>query len=400
MKKSVFWLPAFLLLFAYACQEPLVKSGLDEESVMMKSASVTPQSYIVVLQDNQLDLELSTLKGYDKKQEAMQRASANVLNHAGVVGGIVTHVYGSTLHGFSVMLPPGQLKKLENDPSVRYVEEDQVGILISPAKGRPGGGGGGGTTQPSQSTPWGISRVGGSGDGTGKTAWIIDTGIDFTHPDLNVDKSRSADFTGSRNGALDENGHGTHVAGTIAAIDNTIGVVGVAAGATVVAVRVLDRRGSGSYSGVIAGVDYVASNGKAGDVANMSLGGPVSQALDDAVVAAAATGVKFAIAAGNDGANANNSSPARANGANIYTVSAMDSNDNWASFSNYGNPPVDFCAPGVSILSLWKDGGYNTISGTSMATPHLAGVLLLGVVNNSGFVNGDPDNQPDPIIHR
>jgi subtilisin family serine protease len=198
----------------------------------------------------------------------------------------------------------------------------------------------------------------------------------------------------------DQNGHGTHVAGTVAAIDNDFGVIGVAAGATVVAVRVLDRRGSGSYSGVIAGVDYVAANFASGDAANMSLGGPVSQALDDAVVAAGEAGLKISLAAGNESDDANAHSPARANGNGIYTVSAMDSNDNWAYFSNFNNPPVDFCAPGVAVYSTYKDGGYASLSGTSMAAPHVCGLLLLGNVGTDGTVNGDPDGSPDPIAHR
>ena len=131
----------------------------------------------------------------------------------------------------------------------------------------------------------------------------------------------------------------------------------------------------------------------------MSLGGPVSQAVDDAVSAAAqSSGIKFVLAAGNESDNANNHSPARVNGNNIYTISAMNSSDVWASFSNFGNPPIDYCAPGVSIKSTWKDGGYNTISGTSMAAPHAAGVLLLGSARTSGTVNGDPDGNPDTII--
>ena len=219
--------------------------------------------------------------------------------------------------------------------------------------------------------------------------------------DLNVDASRgfSAFTRGKDAGVDDGNGHGTHVAGTIGAIDNAIGVIGVGAGATVIPVKVLDRRGSGSNSGVIAGLDYVAANGSPGDVANMSLGGGANTPLDDAVKAAASTGIIFALAAGNDSADANGSSPARANGPNIYTISAMDINDNFASFSNYGSP-VDYCAPGVAINSTWKDGGYRSISGTSMACPHAAGVLLVsgGNPSTSGTVNGDPDGSPDPII--
>jgi subtilisin family serine protease len=247
-----------------------------------------------------------------------------------------------------------------------------------------------------QTTPWGITRVGGGINGTFATAWVIDSGIHLTHPDLNVDVARSRSFiTGLT--AADENGHGTHVAGTIAAINNSIGVVGVAPGARVVAVRVLNKRGSGAYSGIIAGVDYVSQNAAPGDVANMSLGGPVSQAVDDAVVAAAAKGIRFVLSAGNDAANANTKSPARVNGANIYTVSAFGQGDVFASFSNFGNPPVDFAEPGVGVLSTWLAGGYNTISGTSMASPHLAGLLLVGPVRTGGTVIGDKDGNPDVI---
>jgi subtilisin family serine protease len=196
----------------------------------------------------------------------------------------------------------------------------------------------------------------------------------------------------------DDNGHGSHVAGTIAAKNNTIGVIGVAAGALVVPVKVLDSRGNGTTSGVISGINYVLANGKAGDVANMSLGGGVSTALDDAVLKASSV-VKFALAAGNETDNASNHSPARVNGPNIYTISAMGTGDLWASFSNYGNPPVDYCAPGVSILSTYKGGGYATLSGTSMATPHVAGLLLLGNIVKNGNVLNDPDGVPDAIAH-
>lgn len=166
------------------------------------------------------------------------------------------------------------------------------------------------------------------------------------------------------------------------------------------AVRVLDRRGSGSTSGVIAGINYVATYGQPGDVANMSLGGGVSQSLDQAVVDAAAGGVRFALAAGNEGDDANNHSPARANGPNVFTISAIDINDTLASWSNYGNPPVDFAEPGVSIKSTWTGSGYNTISGTSMATPHFAGILLwhtTGSVPTDGRINGDRDGNPDYV---
>jgi subtilisin family serine protease len=309
-------------------------------------------------------------------------------------GAQLKHVYTTALRGFAVNASEQGVAHMKaNNPNIEYCEQDQVvtaGQFRSMAA--PGG-----SVQPAQETPWGIARVGGGAAGNFATAWIIDTGIDFTHPDLNVDTARSRTFLGGNSTPADQNGHGTHVAGTIAAKDNTIGVIGVAPGAPVVAVRVLDRRGSGSNSGVIAGVDYVAQNGRPGDVANMSLGGGVSTALDSAVVNAAAGGVRFALAAGNETDNANNHSPGRANGPNVYTVSAFSVGDNWASFSNYGNPPIDYAEPGVSIKSTWLNGGYNTISGTSMATPHLAGLLLAGAVRSGGTVNGDPAAPADTI---
>lgn len=331
------------------------------------------------------------------KKDAVARDKVNERANAAATphGGAVKHTYRNTLRGFSATISAqGVAAMRRNNPNIAYCEQDQVMRIIAPgpvAKGKPGGG----TSQPPQETPYGVTRVNGGVSALGKTAWVIDSGIDLDHPDLTVDTGRSRYFTGRS--ADDENGHGTHVAGTIAALNNSIGVIGVAAGASVVAVRVLDRRGSGSTSGVIAGVDYVGGAGVSGDVANMSLGGGVSQALDDAVIAAAAKGVKFTLAAGNESDNANNHSPARANGTNVYTVSAIDESDRFASFSNFGNPPIDWAEPGVRVLSTYKGGGYATLSGTSMAAPHLAGVLLLGVVRDGGPANNDPDGNPDPI---
>lgn len=315
-------------------------------------------------------------------------------------GGQVKHVYRVAVQGFAANLPAQAIERMQAaNPNIAYCEQDQV-MAAPPIRIEAKPGGGGGSTQPPQETPWGIARVNGGGSGNFGTAWVIDSGIDLTHPDLNVDTARSRSFLGDRTTPQDQNGHGTHVAGTIAARDNTIGVIGVSPGARVVAVRVLDRRGSGSTSGVIAGVDYVAANGQNGDVANMSLGGGVSTTLDNAVINASAGGVKFVLAAGNESDNANNHSPARANGPNVYTVSAFSNGGGFASFSNYGNPPVDWAEPGVAIKSTWLSGGYNTISGTSMAAPHLAGILLAGPVSQSGNVTGDPDGNPDKIGSR
>ena len=316
-------------------------------------------------------------------------------------GGQLKHTYRNAIKGAAVKIPEARKAKLLKNPNVKRFEEDRKFTIIAPKK-KPIQDSNN-SSVPAQETPWGITRVGGTDNGIGKTAWIIDTGIDPNHPDLNVNSQRG--FNAFRSGKQgrstdDRNGHGTHVAGTIAAVNNDIGVVGVAAGATVVPVKVLGSDGSGTTSGVIAGIEHVAANASVGDVANMSLGGGVSPILDDAILKAAGKGIQFVLAAGNESDYVNNHSPARVEGTNIYTVSAMAKGDKWAYFSNFGNPSIDFCAPGVNIKSTWKDGGYHTISGTSMAAPHVSGILLLGDINLDKTVIGDPDGNPDPIAHR
>jgi len=247
--------------------------------------------------------------------------------------------------------------------------------------------------------PWGVAFVGGGINATDKTAWIIDSGIDLNHPDLNVDVARSVSFVKDNPSPTDEYGHGTLVAGIIGAIKgNGIGVVGVAAGTKVVSVRVLDKNGNGTIAGMIAGINYVADKGKPGDVANISFEVGATIALDEAVLAASGKGIKFVIAAGN-GSSTVSGSPARVKGANILTISAMDKNNNLASFSNYGNKIVDYCAPGVEIYSTYLGGGYATMNGTSMAAPHVAGLLLIGSINSNGNVLGVPDGVAEPIAH-
>jgi len=323
---------------------------------------------------------------------AQERASQLAQDHGVALG----YVYEHSIQGFSFRGSAEAAERIAQHRDVAYIEPDGVVTLPSDlveTAGQPGDVG-----PLAQTTPWGITRVGGPGDGTGKTAWVIDTGIDFQHTDLNVDTARSANFARGKS-ADDGNGHGTHVAGTIAAINNAADVVGVAAGATVIAVRVLDNSGSGTISGVIAGVDHVAANGKSGEVANMSLGGSLNNSLNNAVINAAGKGVKFAVAAGNSGADAKNFSPASANHTNISTVSAIGQNDCLASFSNFGTP-VDVAAPGVGVLSTRNGGGTTTFSGTSMASPHVAGLLLLGALHFDGTACGDPDGDPDGIGHR
>ena len=396
MKKLLSKLFAFVVVIfvANSCNEGLLTEQ-QEEALELKSVNQALKSYIITLNDAGLNEELPQLKGYVQRENAILQASSRILNRSGV-SGEVEHLYSTAIIGFSVKLPPAQVDKLQNDPAVVRIEEDKIMTLIEPSSVSLSGD----LEAQSESTPYGIKRVNGGASYTGnKVAWIIDTGIDLDHPDLNVDTSRGAYFVGrGTSSSNDDNGHGTHVAGTIAAIGgNGIGVVGVAAGAVVIPIKVLDRNGSGTLSGVIDGVDHVAANAAAGDVANMSLGGGVSTTLDNAVKNAAANGIYFSLAAGNESDDANNHSPARANGTNIYTISAMDKYDNFASFSNYNNPPVDYCEPGVSVYSTYKDGGYATASGTSMAAPHMAGILLWGAATTNGNVKGDPDGNADPI---
>lgn len=357
----------------------------DDPTLFQKLAAEQaqiPGRYIVVLRDAERNVPAV----------ASEMAQAHGLS--------IGHTYRFSIKGFSAVIPEARLNILRGDSRIAYIEQDRAISVGKPAD-KPGKKPPKEDPREPQVTPWGINRVGGTGNGVGRTAWIIDTGIDLDHPDLNVDVGRSVNFVSRGKKTPDDgNGHGTHVAGTIAAIDDEWDVVGVAAGATVIAVRVLDRSGSGSYSDVIAGVDYVAANAAAGDVANMSLTGPASPAMDDAVKAAAAKGIFFSLAAGNYGSDANGYSPARANGANILTISATDISDYFASFSNWGNPPVDYAAPGVSILSTKKGGGTTTMSGTSMAAPHVAGLLLLGSIHTDGYALNDPDGQADPIAHR
>jgi hypothetical protein len=295
-----------------------------------------------------------------------------VQNLEAIHGFRADHVYSASLRGFAARLTAWQIDALENDPLVDYVEADGT-MTISV-----------------QLIPWGITRIdadlsttlagNGSGAITNVNAYIIDTGIDRSHADLNV--VDHVNFAGGPN--KDCNGHGTHVSGTVAAKDDTADVVGVAPGAPLTGVKVLGCGGSGTTSGVIKGIDWVTANAVKPAIANMSLGGGASKSLDDAVIRSADRGVFYSIAAGNSGANACNYSPARAGTHNgVMTTAATDSIDKEASWSNYGNC-VDIWAPGVSILSTRKGGGTTTMSGTSMAAPHVGGTGALYLSSHTG----------------
>ncbi|MFJ9005366.1 S8 family peptidase [Streptomyces canus] len=283
-------------------------------------------------------------------------------------GGTVRKTFGSALNGYTATLSATEARRLAADPSVASVEQNQTVHLAD-------------TTQ--SSAPWGLDRIDQAAlplsgtytypdtAGSGVTAYVIDTGVRITHSQISGRASYGYDAVDGDTTASDGNGHGTHVATTIAG-----STYGVAKKAKVVAVRVLDNAGSGTTAGVIAGIDWVTNNHSGPSVANLSLGGGASSTLDTAVRNSIASGVTYAIAAGNSSANASSYSPARVTEA--ITVGATTSTDARASYSNYGSV-LDVFAPGSSITAGWytSDTATNTISGTSMATPHVAGAAAV-----------------------
>jgi subtilisin family serine protease len=313
-------------------------------------------------------------------------------------GLVAEHVFDHSVRGCVLRGTPEMAEELRADPTVASVEQDMVVYLEDAAADE-------GLVQANaaQVVPPGITRVGGSSFPNGRLAWVLDTGIDFEHDDLFVIEALSRNFVRAEpNDGEDLNGHGTHVAGIIGAKNNGIDVVGVVANQPVVAVRVLNAAGGGLISDVIAGIDYVASLGRAGDVANMSLSAPVRvAALDQAVLRAAGRGILFALSAGNEAVDVNTTSPAGVNHPNIFTVSAIGTDNCLANFSNFGRS-VDFAAPGVGILSTRLGGGVISFNGTSQASPHVAGLLIAngGVIRSDGVACRDRDGVPDRIAHR
>jgi subtilisin len=294
------------------------------------------------------------------------------------------------LLNYIMELTPSEAKALGKDTAVAHVEQDKIISICSCF-----------TVIEPKLVTWNVDKVG-YGDGIGKTAWIMDTGIDFSHPDLTIDQPRSRSFIEGVTSGDDDNGHGTHVAGIIGAKNNSIGTLGVASGATMISLKILDKDGKGFLSTALKGLAYVRTNAKAGEVVNISLGlEEVSQILETEIKGIADKGIFVAIAAGNEGKSADNYSPARTSGTNVYTVSAVDSLNHFAAFSNYGSA-IDFAAPGVRIVSTYFRGQYAIISGTSMASPHVAGLLLItnGKIKTEGYAMDDPDGAPDPIAHK
>ncbi len=367
------------LAAAAACTLVLGTSGLAATA-----APSTPDpagKYVVVLKDN-----------------ASARAVAAA--HAERFGLDVGHVYTSALQGYSATMPASVADRVKASPAVAWVQKD-----------RP-------VSATAQTTPTGINRANADASPTAKIngtdervnvdVAVIDTGADLTHPDLNIYSAGAKNCSIGAINANDLNGHGSHVSGTIGAIDNGAGVVGMAPGARIWPVKVLTDAGSGLNSDVICGIDYVTAHADQIEVANMSLGGSGtddgncgksnSDAMHAAICKAVAAGITFVVAAGNDTADASTFTPAAYD--EVITVSALadfnglpgggaastcrsDVDDTFADFSNYG-ADVDIIAPGVCIYSTSKLGGYATLSGTSMASPHVAGAAALYKANNPG----------------
>ena len=383
-----FILGVLTVVFLVSCKKNNDSAGSNPdddvcaESAKVGSAEIVSGQYIVAF-NNSINSRTSSKASLDE-------AGKNVLQRNTIDVAALKNSFAGEPGGFIAKMTAAQAEALRHDAAVAAVEPDRV-IALGTCF----------TVVAPRLITWNVNKVG-YGNGIGKTAWIIDSGIDFDHPDLTVDQSKSKSFITGNTSFKDSNGHGTHVAGIIGAKNNTFGILGIASGASLVALKVLDKDGEGNLSYIIQAIGYVNTNAVTGDVVNMSVGGEnVSDILDQQVKNTAARGIYFAIAAGNESKLANTSSPARVNAQNIYTVSAVDSLDNFASFSNYGNDVVDFAAPGVHILSTWTENRYAYASGTSMAAPHVAGLLLLRGRNltSAGTAKNDPDGTPDIIAH-
>jgi subtilisin family serine protease len=397
------------LAVAAACTLALGASGVTATAA--PTADLREGHYIVVLQDGTSAGDLAE-------------------RHAARYGLDVGHVYTSALQGYSATMPAAAADALEALPSVRWVQRDRAVATTA------------------QSTPTGIDRANADASPTAAIdgvdtrvdvdVAVIDTGVDLDHPDLNVYRAGARNCSVLGLSADDGHGHGTHVAGTVGALDNSTGVVGMAPGARIWPVKVLTDLGTGLNSDVICGIDYVAANADQIEVANMSLGGggeddgscgtKSGDAMHAAICEAVGAGITFVVAAGNDSADAKDFTPAAYD--EVVTVSALadfnglpgggaastcrtDVDDTFAAFSNYGTD-VDLIAPGVCIGSTWKGGGYNTISGTSMASPHVAGGAALYLAANpnatpaqvqnalqgAGSLDWDNSDDHDPVKER
>lgn len=436
-KKTVFALAAFLCLFSslnaqefnpefenpeailgtevfiYDEAPKLEEAIIPDHYVVLFNTEVMP-SFIETTEDGQFQSRGEQMEAYIAFDEQMRQQIIDIAaGQFGINPEQITQVFTGALTGFSVKMDRGQAEDLgnqaQNSELISCVVSDvEMGVdasemptLVAEAP-----------NVASQYVDWGV-RFTGSGDLTGSTRWafVLDTGVDMGHSDLNTVRNWSRSFI-SGEGIDDYNGHGTHVAGIIAAKNNNFGTKGVAAGASVVSVKVLGANGKGSFSSILKGVSYAGAVAWRYDVLNLSLGGPKAEwwhfgwvwgdprpEMEKTLARIGQRGKYVVIAAGNDTEHAKNYTPARVNGVNVFTISNMTSKRELASDSNHGNAPIDFAAPGSLIWATYKNNKYARLSGTSMAAPHVAGILLVnkGRINTKGRLVKDRDGRPDLI---
>ena len=359
MRRKVFFWTLFIFAFA------VIVGAVNKASADPKEAGAANRKIVVFDQ---------TVLNNQAQEELLAKFGAVKIKDLGLIS------------GKAVILPPTAEAALKDQPGVLRIDEDIiVEALAKPAP-----------VQPEQTVPWGIARVGAdqvwaTTDGDMVKVAVIDTGIDLTHPDLQDNIKGGYNAIYPTKSANDDNGHGTHVAGIIAAAQNGIGVVGMGPKIDLYAVKALNRQGSGYLSDIIEGLDWSIANGI--QVVNMSLGAKTNvQSFHDAVIKAYQAGLVLVAAAGNDYGGAVNFPAAYPE---VVAVSATDSGDQVAAFSSVG-PEVDLSAPGVGIFSTYKGSSYKTLSGTSMATPHVAGAAALVMATPVGLSDLDADGVWDP----
>lgn len=357
---------------------------------MQAQTEIIPGQYIVTLKESvALPVCLQETTGADRELTAAlneTKRSGNLgkvhalQTKAGLSGTAIVAEFADAIVGFVAQLSDEQVARLRADPDVENVGPDYYYSLAQPIlESNPRE-----LEMAGQTTPCAITNAGGFADGAAKSTyiWILDTGIDLDHPDLNVVTGNLAKSFISGQSVDDGYGHGTHVAGIAGAKNNGFGTVGVSAGAKLVPVKVLNNSGNGSWSALLQGLNHVAQYDKANDVVNMSVGAyPVNNcensdiSLRNAIRNLGLSGTWVCIAAGNESGNAALSKPGCVNGTRVYTVGAVDCNFACANYSNWGTSVVDWVATGTNVYSTYLNGGYATLSGTSMATPVVAGII-------------------------
>ncbi len=410
MTKKLFFAAALLTLFAVACNNATNETVEKQKSVSPQSSQgeIIKDQYIIVLKESIIKhavarLDNSKVYTRESKGAIMEKYNAEIateldkwLAKNNIVASEVLQKYTAAMVGVAIKVNAEKYEAIRNSGDIESIEYDRIETLppfqVENVERD-------GNAARAQTTPCGITNAGGAGVArAGSWIWIVDSGVDTDHPDLTVvtNTTYAKSFLAGNPSVEDCLGHGTHVAGICSAKNNTIGVVGVAAGANIVPVRVFGCGNSGSTSEIIAGVNHVATYDLAGDVCNMSLGGyygttgcSTGSAYKTAVTAVANGGTHISIASGNNNAPSSQYQPGCLNGTNIYTVTNMQCNKTYYNDPTYGGnygSGVDWIATGTSVYSTYLNGGYATLTGTSMAAPTVAGIMQ--VRNGAPLQNG------------